>query len=322
MLKLPDVHRPTGDALREADDVAGSALELAVEGMTCAACAGRVERSLERLPNVQAQVNLATETATVRFEPSETSVDALVDAVRWAGYDATPIGQRDEDAVTAAAEAERRSLRTRAIVSAVLSVPVMALAMAPSLQFDGWQWVAFVLTTPVILWAALPFHRATLRGLRHRTTTMDTLISLGTTAAYAWSVVALLFGPAGEIGMTMTASLVPDRTGGLHHLYFEVVGAVTTFLLAGRYFEARAKTKAGSALAALLRAGAREATVIDADGTTRRIRSPRCMCATGSSCAPARRSPPTASSRTATAPSTSRSSRVSRCPSTRRRTTG
>jgi Cu+-exporting ATPase len=271
MLSLPVVHRPSGDSVRDAEEPSGTALELAVEGMSCAACAGRIERSLERLPNVHAQVNLATETATVRYEPSETSVDALLDAVRWAGYDATPLGVRDEDAATATAEAERRSLRRRAIVSAALSVPVMLLAMVPSLQFDGWQWVTFALTTPVILWAALPFHRATIRGLRHRTTTMDTLISLGTTAAYVWSVVALLFGPAGEIGMTMTASLVPDRTGGLHHLYFEVVGAVTTFLLAGRYFEARAKTKAGSALAALLRAGAREATVIAADGTTRRV---------------------------------------------------
>lgn len=271
MLSLPVVHRPSGDSVRDADEIAGSAMELAVDGMTCAACAGRVERSLERLPNVRAQVNLATETATVHFEPSQTSVDELVDAVRWAGYDATPIGERDEDAAAATAEADRRSLRTRAIASTALSLPVIVLAMAPALQFDGWQWVAFALTTPVILWAALPFHRATLRGLRHRTTTMDTLISLGTTAAYAWSVVALLFGPAGQIGMTMGASLVPDRSGGLHHLYFEVVCAVTTFLLAGRYFEARAKTKAGSALAALLRAGARQATLIDASGTTRRV---------------------------------------------------
>ncbi len=271
MNSLPVVHRPTGDSHRHADEVAGSAVELAVEGMTCAACVGRVERSLQRLPGVQAQVNLATETANVRFAPGETSVEALIEAVRWAGYDASPVGERDEEVASAVADAERRALRTRALVSTLLSVPVMAFAMVPALQFEGWQWVAFALTTPVILWAALPFHRATLRGLRHRTTTMDTLISLGTTAAYAWSVVALVFGPAGDLGMTMTASLVPDRDGGLHHLYFEVVGAVTTFLLAGRYFEARAKTKAGSALAALLRAGAREATVIRPDGTTRRV---------------------------------------------------
>ncbi|MFT4036168.1 MAG: copper-translocating P-type ATPase, partial [Patulibacter sp.] len=146
-----------------------------------------------------------------------------------------------------------------------------AITMVPALQFDGWQWVMLTLTVPVIGWAGLPFHRATLRGLRHGTTTMDTLISLGTIAAFSWSVAALLFGDAGHSGMRMAATLVPDRSGGLEHLYFEVVCAVTTFLLAGRYFEARAKTKAGSALAALLRAQPRSAHLLLDDGTTRKV---------------------------------------------------
>jgi P-type Cu+ transporter len=271
MISLPIVQGPSGEMRAEPQGDDGRALELAVEGMTCAACATRIERSLERLPGVDAQVNLATETATVRYDATAASVRELIDAVRWAGYDAAEIGARDEDAAAAATEAARRTLRRRAVGSALLSVPVVLMAMVPALQFAGWQWAAFVLTTPVLLWAGLPFHRATLRGLRHGSTTMDTLISLGTTAAYAWSVVALLWGPVGEIGMQMQATLLPDRSGGLHHLYFEVVCAVTTFLLAGRYYEARAKAKAGSALAALMRAGAREATLVEASGHTRRI---------------------------------------------------
>ncbi|MEH3055083.1 MAG: heavy metal translocating P-type ATPase [Patulibacter minatonensis] len=272
MISLPVVQGASADSTGASALPAGDALELAVEGMTCAACAARVERSLGRLDGVHARVNLATERAVVHVtDDSPADAQALIDAVRWAGYDAALLGARDEDAAERAAYREGRRLRQRAIVSAALSLPVLVLAMIPSLQFDGWQWVALVLTTPVVAWAGLPFHRATLRGLRHGTTTMDTLISLGTVAAFAWSVVALLFGPAGDLGMRMTATIVPDRAGGLDHLYFEVVGAVTTFLLAGRYFEARAKTKAGSALSALMRAGASEATLVAPDGTTQRV---------------------------------------------------
>ena len=271
MTSLPATPRATKTGARSAERGASAELELAVTGMSCAACAARVERSLGRLDHVVASVNAATERAAVRYDPSEASVDDLIAAVRWAGYDAERIGGRDENAVAEQVETDRLALRRRAVASAGLSLPVALVAMIPALQFDGWQWAAWALTTPVLLWAALPFHRATLRGLRHGTTTMDTLISLGTVAAYLWSVVALLFGTAGHIGMEMTPSLFPDRQGGLDHLYFEVVGAVTTFLLAGRYFEARAKGKAGTALAALLRAGATEATLIEEGGAHRTV---------------------------------------------------
>ncbi len=246
-------------------------LELAVTGMTCAACASRVERGLSRIAGVEAQVNFALARAAVRFDPAAHSVQDLINAVRSAGYDAEQIGLRDEAIAAAEQEEERLALKRRALVSAALSVPLLLLSMVPALQFDYWQWVSFALATPVVFWAGLPFHRAALRGLAHRTTTMETLISIGTLSAYLWSVVALLFGPAGEIGMEMQATFFPDRSGGLDHLYFEVVGAVTTFLLAGRYFEARAKGKAGTALAALLRAGATKATLIDLDGSRREV---------------------------------------------------
>ncbi|MBJ7471400.1 MAG: cation-translocating P-type ATPase, partial [Solirubrobacteraceae bacterium] len=250
---------------------AGDELELVVSGMTCAACASRVERSLSRLDGVHAHVNFALGRAAVRFDGAATSVQDLVDAVRWAGYDAEHVGTHDEARAAVKQEEDRLQLKRRALISAALSLPLVLMAMVPSLQFDYWQWVALALATPVVFWAGLPFHQAALRGLAHRTTTMETLISLGTLSAYLWSVVALLFGSAGAVGLEMTATFFPDRSGGLDHLYFEVVGAVTTFLLAGRYFEARAKGKAGTALAALLRAGARRATVIQPDGAHREV---------------------------------------------------
>lgn len=270
MTKLPVPSRatPAGD---RSDARADTELELAVTGMTCAACATRIERSLVRIDGVTASVNYATERAAIWFDPASVSVQDLVDAVRWAGYDADQIGMRDEAAAVERREADRLALKHRALISGALSVPLVLLSMVPALQFDYWQYVSMALATPVLLWAGLPFHRATLRGLRRGTATMDTLISLGTVSAYLWSVVALIFGTAGQVGVEMAATLTPDRNGGLDHLYFEVVGAVTTFLLAGRYFEARAKGKAGTALAALLRAGAKTATLIDADGTHRQV---------------------------------------------------
>lgn len=276
MTTLPPVSPRT--SLPMADDSAavarvegGTELELAVKGMTCAGCASRVERSLTRIDGVQANVNLALAQVAVRFDPAATSVDDLIGAVRWAGYDAEEIGIDAAADLAGEQEAERLALKRRALVSAAFSVPLLLLSMVPALQFDLWQWVAFALATPVVAWCGLPFHKAALRGLAHGTTTMDTLISIGTLSAYVWSVVALLFGPAGHIGMEMTATFFPDRAGGLDHIYFEVVGAVTTFLLAGRYFEARAKGKAGTALAALLRAGASNATRIEPDGSHREV---------------------------------------------------
>ena len=249
----------------------GTEIELAVKGMTCAGCASRVERSLTRIDGVEAAVNLALEQVAVRFDPAAVSVDDLIGAVRWAGYDAEQVGIDAAADLALEQEADRLALKRRALVSAAFSVPLLLLSMVPSLQFDYWQWVAFALATPVVAWCGLPFHKAALRGLAHGTTTMDTLISIGTLSAYVWSVVALLFGPAGHVGMEMTATFFPDRSGGLDHIYFEVVGAVTTFLLAGRYFEARAKGKAGTALAALLRAGASQATLIEPGGAHREV---------------------------------------------------
>jgi Cu+-exporting ATPase len=205
-------------------------VRLDVEGMTCAGCVGRVERNLNTLDGVAADVNLATESATVRFNPARVSLQDLLAAVEAAGYSASP----------AAAERPERAggYGLRLAVAAALSAPLVAL-MAPPLQFDGWEWVALVLATPVVLWAGLPFHRTALKGARHLTATMDTLISIGTLAAWTWSVVALVVGAG--------------------HTYFEVAAIVTTLILLGRYLEAGARRRSGAALRALLELGSKEA---------------------------------------------------------------
>jgi Cu+-exporting ATPase len=245
-------------------------LDLPISGMTCASCANRVERKLNRLDGVQASVNYATERAAVTFDEAAVSPDELVEAVRAAGYDAVlPAAQ--EPAGTAAAD-PLDELRRRLILAVVLTVPVLALSMVPALQFDNWQWVVWNLATPVVLYAGWSFHRAAWRNLRHATATMDTLVSLGTLAAWTWSVVALLWGDAGMTGMTMAFDLLPDGSAPLEHVYFEVAAVVITFLLAGRYFEARAKRSAGAALHALLELGAKDVAVLDPDGGERRVR--------------------------------------------------
>jgi Cu+-exporting ATPase len=242
-------------------------LELPITGMTCASCATRVEKRLNRLEGVAATVNYATEKAAVEFDPRNVSTDDLVEAVESAGY-----GAVIPSASAEAAEVDpTAALRRRLIVSAVLSVPVLLLSMIPALQFDNWQWLGMQLATPVVLWGAWPFHRAALLNARHATATMDTLVSLGTLVAWAWSAIALFFGDAGMTGMKMTFDLIPSRSSSLDHIYFEVAAVVSTFLLAGRYFEARAKRQAGAALNALLKLGAKEVSVIDADGRERRV---------------------------------------------------
>jgi P-type Cu+ transporter len=246
---------------------AAERLDLAVDGMTCASCAARIERKLNKLDGVTASVNYATEKATVEFDPQLVTPSAIVDAVETVGYHARL--PRAE----AAAEATRdpaHALRIRLAASVALTIPVLLIGMIPALQFTNWQWLLWQLTTPVVAWAAWPFHRATWQNLRHRAVTMDTLVSVGTLAAYGWSVVALFFLDAGTPGMRMPFELVPSRTGSGGQLYFEAAAAVVTFLLAGRYFEARAKRRAGGALRALLELGAKEATVLE-DGVERRI---------------------------------------------------
>jgi Cu+-exporting ATPase len=236
--------------------------------MTCAACANRIERKLNKLDGVSATVNYATEKAAVRFDPDVASPEDLVGAVEAAGYHATLPA---EDAPTADVPDPVASLRRRLIGSALLSVPLLLISMVPALQFEYWQWLALQLATPVVLWAGWPFHRAAWRNLRHGTATMDTLISVGTLAAWTWSVVALFLLGAGEPGMTMPFELVPDRSAATDHIYLEAAGVVTTLILAGRYFETRAKGRAGAALHALMALGAKDATVLDPDGGERLV---------------------------------------------------
>jgi len=250
-------------------------LELPVQGMTCASCANRIERKLNKLDGVEATVNFATEKAAVEFDPQAVSTDDLVGAIEAAGYKATlPTPQRPADDASADAEdegdAELRSLRTRLIVSAAASLPVFLIAMIPALQFDYWQWLSLQLAAPVVLWGGWPFHRAAWQNLKHGAATMDTLISLGTLVALGWSAVALFFLGAGEPDMRMKFQLIPDQGGGTE-VYFEVAMVVTTFILTGRYFEMRAKRRSGAALKALLELGAKEVSVLDPDGTERLI---------------------------------------------------
>ncbi|MEJ2852933.1 MULTISPECIES: heavy metal translocating P-type ATPase [unclassified Saccharothrix] len=241
-------------------------LELSITGMTCASCANRIERKLNKLDGVTATVNYATEKAKVTF-PADLDPQTLVATVEAAGYGATlptpeaaPVEEIDPTA----------SLRQRLIVSALLTVPVIVLAMVPAWQFDFWQWISLTLAAPVIVWGAWPFHRAAAVNLRHGAATMDTLVSLGTLSAFAWSIYALLWGTAGTPGMTHPFRLTVERTDGTGSIYLEVAAGVTTFILAGRYFEARSKRRAGAALRALLELGAKDVAVLR-DGRETRI---------------------------------------------------
>jgi Cu+-exporting ATPase len=267
----------------------GASVELAIEGMTCASCAARIEKRLNRLDGVSATVNYATERARVEFPASVSTAD-LVTQVEAAGYAAhvapapgqapgqapAPYGEHgdagdhgegsmhDHDTEPIAA------LRNRLLVSTVLAVPVVVLAMVPPLQFRNWQWLSFALAGPVVVWGGWPFHRAAWVNVRHGAATMDTLISVGTLAAFGWSVYALFWGGAGEPGMTMSFSFDVARGSGHDEIYLEVASAVTVFILAGRYFEARAKRRSGAALRALMELGAKDVAVLR-DGAEARI---------------------------------------------------
>lgn len=254
--------------------------ELAITGMTCASCAARIERKLNKLAGVEASVNFATETAAVSYDPAAANPELLVEAVEAAGYGATPPGaaaghERARDSGDHEhhdlSEAETAALRERVIVSAVLSFPVLLMAMIPALQFENWQWLSLTLASPVVVWGALPFHKAALQNARHLAATMDTLISLGVLAAYAWSLYALFLGDAGGADARMPFQLVPERGGGTNEIYLEVASVVTTLILLGRFFEARAKRRAGAALRALLELGAKDVAVVDAAGRETRI---------------------------------------------------
>lgn len=229
-------------------------VDLSLTGMTCNACAMNIEKGLNSLSGVSATVNFAAESARVIVQSADVSTERLIRTVEGLGYGARLLEETTPDMLDAEVREKVASLKLRLVVSLVLGFPVFVVSMISQVQFSNWQWWALVLSTPVVTWGAWPFHRAALMNARHRSTTMDTLISLGVFAATAWSVWALVWGD-----VTMHAAM--DMTGGIH-VYFEVAVAVTVFLLAGRYFEARAKRRAGDALRALLALGARQAVVL------------------------------------------------------------
>jgi P-type Cu+ transporter len=235
-----------------------AAVELSIDGMTCASCAAGIEKKLNKLDGVTATVNYATERARVEYG-DEVTPEQLVATVQEAGYRA----HLPRVSIEAVADADpTASHRQRLLISAVLTVPVIAMAMVPVLQFTDWQWLSLVLAVPVVVWGGWPFHRAALANLRHGRATMDTLISMGTLAALGWSVYALFWGTAGMPGMKHAFELTIARTDGTGNIYLEAAAGVTTFMLAGRYFEARAKRRAGAALEALLELGAKDVSVL------------------------------------------------------------
>ncbi|MFI5557187.1 heavy metal translocating P-type ATPase [Streptomyces sp. NPDC051738] len=253
--------------------------ELVIGGMTCASCAARIEKKLNRLDGVTATVNYATEKAKVSYV-GEVSVRDLIATVEATGYTAQEPAPPAPDATGSGDERgvphrldhdELRPLRERLVTAVTLAVPVIAMAMIPALQFEYWQWLSLTLAAPVVTYAAWPFHKAAFTNLRHGAATMDTLISVGTSAAFLWSLWALFLGTAGEPGMTHPFELTIARSDGAGNIYLEAAAGVTAFILAGRYFEARSKRKAGAALKALLELGAKDVTVLRTDGTEQTV---------------------------------------------------
>ena len=265
-------------------------VDLGVTGMTCTSCSGRVERKLNKLDGVDATVSYATETASISYDPDKVDPDELIATVKDAGYDAftlsapgdpgdvvvDPAGAESgadaagpQDRIEAARERESADLRHRVIISGLLTVPVVLVSMIPALQFTYWQWAVLTVVTPIFFWGGAPFHKATWANLRHGAFTMDTLVSMGTAAAYLWSLWALFLGNAGTPGMTMEMSLLPSHTS-MDEIYLETAAVVITFLLLGRWFETRAKGRSSEALRKLLDMGAKDAAVIR-DGAEIRV---------------------------------------------------
>ncbi|MGU3436202.1 heavy metal translocating P-type ATPase [Actinomycetes bacterium M1A6_2h] len=239
---------------------AADRIELAISGMTCASCANRIEKRLNKIDGVTATVNYATEKASV--DPGGASTDVLIAAVEKAGYGAALPQPTPEDPTDL--------LRRRLLISTLLSLPVVLMAMVPPLQFDNWQWLSLTLAAPVVVWAGWPFHVAAWTNLRHGAATMDTLVSVGTLAAFGWSLYALFFGTAGMQGMRHAFEFTVSRSDGSGNIYLEAAAGVTTFIIAGRYLEARSKRRAGAALRALLDMGAKDVSVLR-DGREQRI---------------------------------------------------
>lgn len=242
-------------------------LELTIGGMSCAACAAHIEKDLNNMPGVSASVNYATEKATIS-QSGDFGAKDFIKTVENAGYSAFTdgdFGREDGQEHPKTSSQELTGLRRRLIICALLAVPVITLAMIPPLQFPYWQWVSLLLTIPVVLWGAYPFHHAAFVNARRATTTMDTLISLGTLAAFIWSLYALFFGDAGQVGMTHDFQLLARPGDAASHIYLEVCSGVTVFILGGRYFEKRAKVRAGDALRSLAEMGVKEVTALRAD---------------------------------------------------------
>ncbi|MGV9791545.1 heavy metal translocating P-type ATPase [Streptomyces sp. NPDC003435] len=264
----------TGRTAPEADE---SRVELLIGGMTCASCAARVEKKLNRMDGVSATVNYATEKAKVSFGDGVRVAD-LIAVVEKTGYTAEepappepePAAEAGESDGPAERDPELSALRQRLLVSALLAAPVILMAMVPALQFDNWQWLSLTLAAPVVVWGGLPFHRAAWTNLRHGAATMDTLVSVGTLAAFGWSLWALFFGHAGMPGMRHAFSFTVSRTEGTSVIYLEVAAGVVALILLGRYLEARSKRRAGAALRALMELGAKDVTVLR-DGRETRI---------------------------------------------------
>ena len=245
-----------------------SDLELEIGGMTCASCASRVGKRLNRLDGVSADVNFATERARVTIANPRLGVDDLIAAVEAIGYTARlhlPAAEVGQEVPADPDRQATRALRDRVLVSALLAAPVLVMSMVPAAQFRFWQWLAFALAAPVVGWGAWPFHRATWTNLRHRAVTMDTLISVGVIAAFGWSSYALFWGGAGEPGMQMAFTFLANREDSGEHLYLEVASVVTVFMLTGRYLEHRAKRSSGAALRALASLSAKDAAVLRGD---------------------------------------------------------
>ncbi|MEU1416529.1 heavy metal translocating P-type ATPase [Streptomyces sp. NPDC005731] len=263
------------------DAAAPSEVELAIGGMTCASCAARVEKKLNRIDGVTATVNFATEKAKIAY-PAGIQVADLIATVVKTGYTAEepPPPQPEQPAAAEAAgeDPESAALRQRLTVSALLALPVVLLSMVPALQFDNWQWLSLTLAAPVVVWGGLPFHKAAFTNARHGAATMDTLVSVGTLAAFGWSLWALFWGDAGMPGMRHGFDLTVSRTDGSSALYLEVAAGVVAFILLGRYLEARSKRRAGAALKALLELGAKDVAVLR-DG--REVRVPVALLAVG-----------------------------------------
>ena len=239
-----------------------SSVDLVIGGMTCASCAARIEKKLNKVPGVVASVNYATERASVEH-PAGVTTDQLVAVVEATGYTAVlPAPPAAADRTEPVADDATAELRHRLLICVALTVPVVLLAMVPALQLTSWQWLSLTLASPVVVWGAWPFHRAAWVNARHGAATMDTLISVGVGAAYLWSLWALFIGDAGAPDMRMTFTLLPERSAGADAIYLEVASAVTVFILGGRYLEARAKSSSGAALRALLDLGAKDVAVL------------------------------------------------------------